>query len=346
MKLAYKLNNVCGSVYQQGNLLFTADDSLLSPVGNRIQSINLKENKSKVLDIQTSASIKQSSLYKQLLFCIDDLGRAYLVNIEQNVTIAQMTLGKNAKYAQISPCGKLVACAVGTTVSVYSIPSAFGLFGFVLLKSYTLHYDDITSLNWSPCGDYILSTSKDMSSRMYMVKNLYEKIIDQEVPANTEMEETLEDNKSNFKGAILTGHKDVVIAAYFYNGFIYTVSKDGALLKYDFNGVLNNNNESLSQRAQKNIPIERLYFNYGKVSSVAMSNGVLGVGFNSGMFGIWMIDSTFECVGVLSISQHKIDTVSINNSGEWLAFGSKKLGQLLVWEWQSESYVLKQQVST
>lgn len=46
---------------------------------------------------------------------------------------------------------------------------------------------------------------------------------------------------------------------------------------------------------------------------------------------------------VCSISQSNIDNVTINNSGEWLAFGSSKLGQLLVWEWQSESYVLKQQ---
>lgn len=35
--------------------------------------------------------------------------------------------------------------------------------------------------------------------------------------------------------------------------------------------------------------------------------------------------------------------MTLNKSGEWLAFGASKLGQLLVWEWQSESYVLKQQ---
>ena len=35
--------------------------------------------------------------------------------------------------------------------------------------------------------------------------------------------------------------------------------------------------------------------------------------------------------------------MTINHSGEWLAFGASKLGQLLVWEWQSESYILKQQ---
>ena len=30
-------------------------------------------------------------------------------------------------------------------------------------------------------------------------------------------------------------------------------------------------------------------------------------------------------------------------SGDWIAFGCSELGQLLVWEWQSETYVLKQQ---
>ena len=44
-----------------------------------------------------------------------------------------------------------------------------------------------------------------------------------------------------------------------------------------------------------------------------------------------------------SISQSDIDFVNINKTGEWLAFGASRLGQLLVWEWQSESYILKQQ---
>lgn len=38
-----------------------------------------------------------------------------------------------------------------------------------------------------------------------------------------------------------------------------------------------------------------------------------------------------------------INTVAMNASGEWLAFGCSNMGQLLVWEWQSEKYVLKQQ---
>lgn len=57
---------------------------------------------------------------------------------------------------------------------------------------------------------------------------------------------------------------------------------------------------------------------------------------------IQSIDASILIV-VYSVSQSNIDCVTINSSSEWLAFGSSKLGQLLVWEWQSESYILKQQ---
>ncbi|EME42958.1 hypothetical protein DOTSEDRAFT_72397 [Dothistroma septosporum NZE10] len=52
---------------------------------------------------------------------------------------------------------------------------------------------------------------------------------------------------------------------------------------------------------------------------------------------------SFSEIHKLSISASNVDTVSIDPSGLWLAFGSSALGQLLVWEWQSESYILKQQ---
>ena len=35
--------------------------------------------------------------------------------------------------------------------------------------------------------------------------------------------------------------------------------------------------------------------------------------------------------------------MAFNNTGDWIALGCSGLGQLLVWEWQSETYVMKQQ---
>lgn len=51
-------------------------------------------------------------------------------------------------------------------------------------------------------------------------------------------------------------------------------------------------------------------------------------------------------VHTLSISNEKITSIDINPTGQWLAFGAQNLGQLLVWEWQSQSYILKQQAHT
>ncbi|WJZ94744.1 hypothetical protein VitviT2T_013575 [Vitis vinifera] len=66
------------------------------------------------------------------------------------------------------------------------------------------------------------------------------------------------------------------------------------------------------------------------------------VGFSNGVFGLYQMPD-FVCIHLLSISREKITTAVFNDLGNWLTFGCAKLGQLLVWEWRSESYILKQQ---
>ena len=51
----------------------------------------------------------------------------------------------------------------------------------------------------------------------------------------------------------------------------------------------------------------------------------------------------FSNVQTLSVSQEKVTSLAFNARGDWLALGCASLGQLLVWEWRSETYVLKQQ---
>lgn len=91
---------------------------------------------------------------------------------------------------------------------------------------------------------------------------------------------------------------------------------------------------------------DRHYFNLPHTKVVCTTfhppSNLLVVGFSSGVFGLWELPS-FTNIHTLSISQEKISSVAISPTGEWLAFGARRLGQLLVWEWQSESYILKQQ---
>ena len=80
------------------------------------------------------------------------------------------------------------------------------------------------------------------------------------------------------------------------------------------------------------------------VTSVDFHTGLhlLVTGFANGVFVIHEMPDV-NMIHSLSISEQSILTVTFNPSGDWIAFGCSKLGQLLVWEWQSETYVLKQQ---
>ena len=72
------------------------------------------------------------------------------------------------------------------------------------------------------------------------------------------------------------------------------------------------------------------------------ATGLLVTAFSTGHFLLHQLPD-FDHIQSLSISRHSVSTVRFNSNGEWLALGCAALGQLLVWEWRSETYVLKQQ---
>ena len=87
--------------------------------------------------------------------------------------------------------------------------------------------------------------------------------------------------------------------------------------------------------------------------SAASSPNLLCVGFESGVFALYEIDAmattgngpSVNCLHTLSVTAGRVSSITISPSGDGIALGSPERGQLLVWEWQSESYILKQQVS-
>ncbi|XP_012140709.1 periodic tryptophan protein 2 homolog isoform X2 [Megachile rotundata] len=69
---------------------------------------------------------------------------------------------------------------------------------------------------------------------------------------------------------------------------------------------------------------------------------ILIVGFNNGSFYLYEMPEV-NMIHSLSISQQYISSISVNSTGDWIALGCSTAGQLLVWEWQSETYAMKQQ---
>ncbi|GBB93196.1 hypothetical protein RclHR1_02130009 [Rhizophagus clarus] len=341
MKTDFKFSNLCGTVYTQGNLLFTPDgNSLLSPVGNRVSVFDLLNNKSLTFPFENKKNIKRIALSPNanLLLTVDEDGRVLLINFQRRVVLHHFNFKSPAEDVQFSNDGKYFAVTLGKHIQVWKSPGFNREFApFVLHRKYTGHFDDITSVTWSNDSRFFISTSKDMTAKIYSLHPM-----------------------EGFTPITLSGHRNYVIGAYFSadQETIYTVSKDGALFvwKYNpFNEIKSDENEDDemnidkkedSQLAKKWVIASRHYFNQSSTKVVCSAyhaaSNLLVIGFSSGIFGIWEMPE-FNNIHTLSISQKKIDSVTINATGEWLAFGSSKLGQLLVWEWQSESYVLKQQ---
>ncbi|GMH38361.1 hypothetical protein BSKO_06245 [Bryopsis sp. KO-2023] len=71
-------------------------------------------------------------------------------------------------------------------------------------------------------------------------------------------------------------------------------------------------------------------------------SGLLVGAFSNGVFELVQMPG-FERLQTLSVCQQRLSSISFSPKGDWIAVGSARLGQLLVWEWRSESYVLKQQ---
>jgi periodic tryptophan protein 2 len=205
---------------------------------------------------------------------------------------------------------------------------------FILHRVYTGHYDTVQSIEWSSDSRFFLSAAKDLTARIWSL-----------------------DPEESFVPTTLAGHREGVLGAYFSKDqeTIYTISKDGAVFQWAY---LRNPNapepedddeemEEADEDAHARWRItKRHYFlqSNAKVNCAAYhaDSNLLVAGFSNGVFGLYEMPE-FNMIHTLSISQNDIDFVTINKTGEWLAFGASKLGQLLVWEWQSESYILKQQ---
>jgi periodic tryptophan protein 2 len=90
----------------------------------------------------------------------------------------------------------------------------------------------------------------------------------------------------------------------------------------------------------------RHYFNQTGASVAACSyndkSHLLAIGFSSGTFGIYEMPSVSN-IHTLSVGSNQlIQSCILNQTGEWLAIGCPKSQQLLVWEWRSETYIIKQ----
>lgn len=398
MRYNYRFSNLCGTVYRDGNLLFTPDgNTVLSPVGNRVSVLDLVNHKCSTLPFENRRNIAQLCLSPNgsTLISVDERGGALLINFYRRVLLCEFQFKSAVRALRFSPNSKYLAVAVGHHVQVWKAPPLISQFRpFQLVRTYTGHYDEVTSIAWAPDSLFFATGSKDMTCRLYSLHPI-----------------------RGYIPITMTGHRNHVVDLFFRRSIgpgsgpgpaLYSVGKDGALFAWDFRPIqasgsaagggggdnsdgdegsdgensgvkptgtdakkgpkrygigrglrargggrrpLESVPETAHWMARSNITLSQKHYfrqNHAKITCVAMHAGagskadLLIVGFDSGVFGLYELPG-FNQIHTLSISQRRITSVCANASGEWLAFGCSDLGQLLVWEWQSETYILKQQ---
>ncbi|KFY93630.1 hypothetical protein V500_03592 [Pseudogymnoascus sp. VKM F-4518 (FW-2643)] len=345
MKTEFKFSNLLGTVYSQGNLLFSPDGTcLLSPVGNRVTVFDLVNNKSHTLPFAHRKNISRLGLNPRgnLLLSVDEDGHAILTNLPRRIALHHFSFKSPVSALEFAPSGRHFAVGVGRHIEVWHTPSTpdsnssgeLEFAPFVRHRVYTGHYDTVQNIKWSSDSRFFLSSAKDLTARIWSL-----------------------DPEVGFQPTTLAGHRETVCGAWFSKDqeIIYTISKDGAVFQWEYmrnpnapepEAVDEEGNEIIDANSMQWRIAERHYFmqNNAKVNCVEYhpESNLLVAGFSNGVFGLYEMPD-FNMIHTLSISQNDIDFVTINKTGEWLAFGASKLGQLLVWEWQSESYILKQQ---
>nr|CAI5852055.1 unnamed protein product [Callosobruchus analis] len=381
MKFSYKLNNLLGTVYKKGNLIFTPDgNSVISPVGNRITIFNLRNNKSTTLPIESRYNYEAVGLSPDgiTLLTVNEVGEANIISLISQTVVYRYQFKRKVRAVKFSPDGKHFAVCKENNVFIFKAPSSQNIQynGFVMERVFHGAYDETTCLDWSCDSRIIAVGSEDMATKLYPL-----------------------DKWKNFRLCSLGSHTDGIVGCFFESDSydITTISRNGQLCIWectiDPKDLIPLDEVPLNKKKKKNdddeddvniatsiertedetvAALEQLEVNdkdnkenkmfYKRVAKHFIADEVrkdnrdavltsaayhktlkiLVTGYSTGEFFIYELPDVNQ-IHSLSISEEKIKSIALNDTGDWIALGCGGSGQLLVWEWQSETYVMKQQ---
>jgi len=367
----HPVNTASSTVHWSGsNVAYDSSGyKLISAVSNRIQVLDLQSHTVRTLPIEARSSIRTfalSPIDDTLLIVADVKNYVMLINFHRGVVLHRMKMKEKISCIRFSPCGNYIAFAQGPQVHVWCTPQTRHRTFSPMIKhrEYTGSANDITSIDWSADSSLLIAGNKDSTVRIWSLhttKN-FEPV-------------TLSGHSSSIVGCFTVSTREKL-------EFIYSISEDGSLVRWEHEQVeevvvtgdesddeeghgnttedknldfftdgqneANTGGKSLAHQivAAKWRCASRFYFNQEQtfVSSTSYSHQgkVLAVGFASGLFGVYEMPSVAN-IHTLSLGNGQlVKACMLNSTGEWLALACPRSQQLFVWEWRSETYVLKQ----
>ncbi|KAJ8004026.1 hypothetical protein DPEC_G00154520 [Dallia pectoralis] len=376
MKFAYRFSNLLGAVYRHGNLSFSKDgNSVISPVGNRISVFDLKNNKSETLPVSTTKNITCVGLSPDgnLAILVDEDGAALLVSLITKAVLHHFHFHKPVASVRFSPDGRKFVVTKDNVALMYHAPGRNREFNaFVLDKTYYGPYDETTCIDWTDDSKCFVVGSKDMSTWVFGAER-WANLIYYSLGGHKDLlvgcffeKDSLDLYTVSQDGTLCVWESDTELDGLVLRKTQKTkqpVDRDEEEDEDEENRgereegqpkgeVIRGKSDGPAEReGTKNVRYKlrsKNFFNkegnFNNLTAAAFHKPthILVTGFASGVFHLHELPD-FNLIHSLSISDQRIATVSINSSGDWIGFGCSGLGQLLVWEWQSESYVFKQQ---
>ncbi|KAF7650631.1 hypothetical protein LDENG_00122740 [Lucifuga dentata] len=373
MKFNYRFSNLLGAVYRQGNLNFSKDgNAVISPVGNRISVFDLKNNTSETLPVSTTKNITSVGLSPDgnLAILVDEDGAALLVSLVTRAVLHHFHFHKPVNSIRFSPDGKKFVVTKENVALMYHAPGKQREFNaFVLDKSYYGPYDETTCIDWTDDSKCFVVGSKDMSTWVFGAER-WSNLIYYSLGGHKDIivgcffeKDSLDLYTVSQDGTLCVWESDTEL-----DGLVLKKSQDRPKpqregeeeedddeeerVEGEEGQIIRGKAEAPKQTEKtKNVRYKQKskhFFNkegdFNKLTAAAYHKPthILITGFSSGIFHLHELPE-FNLIHSLSISDQRIASVAINSSGDWIGFGCSGKGQLLVWEWQSESYVFKQQ---
>lgn len=317
-----------------------------------------------------------------MLVAINEKGEAQMISLLTCTVIHRYKFKQQVNCVKFSPDGKYFAACCDNLVFVMSAPGPFtGEYrSFVMKRVFKQAHDETTCIDWSSCSQILAVGSKDTSTKLYTVENL-ENFSSYSLGGHTDPilgvffeKDTLDLTTVGRNGQVCIWESNIDPDSLVLSSESTSLKKRRKLLKekeeleddVDEKDAVEPSKDLVN--AEKLIKDEvkveeyenRLLFtklarhyigdaarkenHTAHVTSTKFhkETKLLVTGFSTGIFYLHEMPDV-NLIHTLSISDHSISSIAVSSPGDWIAFGCPQIGQLLVWEWQSEQYVMKQQ---
>jgi periodic tryptophan protein 2 len=362
-----------GSQWSGANIVYDSTGNLLiSAVSNRVQVLDLRTHTVRTLPVEARSNIRCLALSPDdsLLLVVDVKNYALLINFRRGIALHRFQFKRKVRAVEFSPDGEFIAVTHGKHIQVWCAPNHMRkeFSPFILHRTYTGQADDVTCLYWSSDSSVVVAGSRDCSVRIWTLQTTlnFEPI-------------TLSGHKRAIVGVYMTTDPTTKRLDTCYSisedGALVTwqCEYDDAVdvqVKGDNDDPMDEmGNDAVDFFSGGNAPKPRSYASGDETQAKQLAQGtwsiksrhyfhqepatvtstsycergqLLSVGFSSGIFGIYEMPSCSN-IHTLSVGSNQlVKTCVLNRTGDWLALGCPASQQLLVWEWRSETYVLKQ----